>query len=220
MSTAQDLDLGRVVRRCVDLGLHDDVLLLAVGLHLETQANPGAGSWKRAAARVHGGLSRRRDVDYWLAQTLRYDLPRHTPAHELPGAPRVPCAQPMVRRPTCGVEVSGDPYGGLFGAFVPVLVGGHVTWQAFCRRHRLVAAPPFNGRPSGSTYRRGQPEAYAAVKLLPHNTGGLLQRAFPQWKIESGYLWADPRWTAVDVGTVHPVRLTLVPPLDPSPEAP
>ncbi len=210
--TATELFVGKTLLRLVDLGLRDDVLLLAIGLELEVHANPGDGKWKRAAARVHGDRVGVRDVSYWLSGVIRQDLPRHVPAHEQPDGPVLRCIAPMVRRSFCGRDVNLRPWSSDRGIAIPVLVGGDVTWHAYCRQHRDGPHPQ---RPSMKVTRKGEPEAYEAAKRLRHNVGGQLRDAFPTYRIEDAYKWVDKRWEPDD-RPVEAVRLRLVPPLEPA----
>ncbi len=220
--TATELFVGKTLLRLVDLGLRDDVLLLAIGMELEVRANPGDAKWKRAAARVHRGLRTKVTVggepaasdarDYWLSGVLRQDLPRHVPAHEQPDGPVLHCIAPMVRRPLCGREVNLRPWSFDRSIAIPVLVGGQVAWHAYCRQHRDEPHPQ---RPSMKVTRKGEPEAYEAAKRLRHNVGGQLRDAFPTYRIEEAYKWVDKRWEPDD-RPVEAVRLRLVPPLEPA----
>jgi hypothetical protein len=208
MTPAQQIALGRSVERFIELGLHDDVLLLAIGLELEIQEHPQDANWKRAAARVHRTATGH-PVRYWLSHVLRRDLPRHVPAHESGGI-TLHCVAPMIRRATCGREVPLRPWSTSTGHAVPVLVGEYVTWHAYCRKHAY--------HPQTHVRVHGTPEAHAAAKRLRHNTGGQLRDAFPRHKVEDGYRWADQRWEPDD-RPVEAVRLRLVPPLEAAEES-
>lgn len=203
MTPAQQIALGRAVERFVEIGLRDDVLLLAIGLQLDILEHPREAKWGRAAARVHRGLVAD-SARYWLKDVLRRDLPRHRPAHET-GEVTLTCVAPMVRRATCGREVPLQPWASQRGSVIPVLVGEHVAWHAYCRKHR---ADPATRWPM-----RGTPEAVNAAKRLRHNVGGQLRDAFPGHKVDTGYRWADPRWEPDD-HPVEAVRLRLVPPIE------
>lgn len=168
--------------------------LLAIGVALADLIDLGRSkrTWRAVGTRVYGPKGR------WdqLERELRRDVRRYDVTHD-PDAQqwRSKCAAPMIRREgPCGQQAGHR-------TIVTDPDTGRQQYLAACSRHREWFTREVVARR----------ERAADVEKVdpPANTGGVLERHFPDVRWEGVYEWLRPGWTEPGERVEAP-RLVLV----------